>query len=934
MAYRAKSAPPCALTVSLPQPFLQRAADSRLTLINAPAGYLFRDDLRAVLHSQGRAVLWLRLGAEDTDPGMLLTSLVAAAQRLAPQAGQATLHEMRRRLGPIQGWPSLFGLLGDDLGSALPAGTALVIETSALSDEARLTLRLLLSHGLPALPPAFSCILSSPDDAPLQLDATPALRLGVRELRVSAQQALALASADIAALPDGALLRAHRLVEGRLAALLGVLSAARTLGPQLVHTAIERAAGLEELLSRLARAWLLTSSAEAQETLALALALGYSHPCLLQAALGVANLPSGPWLQGLEDDWTHLRPLWRPPLRAALRAGATPRHNVLHGAAAFLDGEGAAEQVVPLLLQLGETQAAAEVAEREAPRLLDLGQWELLAGWLRQLPAPVLRARPALVFAGAEIAAGQGDLAGARRSFSVAAALFSAQRATEGACRSLLAESALAIWQGEPEQARRGAETARSMAGLAGLADYQAWANWQLGCLAGEAGRLDEALASFQAAAHQAAQGQTPGVGATFELAAQLVEEQIGQRQAADEHRQAWEAARQAERLLADHLQQMLAAPLPGLPDLLAQLGWSQAPLFAKLPAPQPSLATAAAAPPGIWDQVLALWGRLERRQSAPAPITPAALAGPAPAAPGPPLVEAPLPGVAPRRQVAVPPLPALERPPLPAVRLPPAISERQDQAPRLVVYTLGPFRVLQDDAPIESWPGSKGKAILKYLLANRGRPCPRDVLMDVFWQEAGPEAARNSLNVAMHGLRQVLRRARPDVAYIVYRNDSYALNPEVEVWLDCDAFMEHVTTGQRLERGGRLRDAVAEYELAEELARGDFLEEDLYEDWPMPRRESLRDTYLMLLDRLSAHYLQEEAFAACIRLCQKTLAKDECREDAHRRLMRCYMQQNQRNLAIRQYHICAESLKNVLDVAPMAETTTLYEKILRGDTI
>ncbi len=68
-------------------------------------------------------------------------ALVAAAQRLAPQAGQATLHEMRRRLGPIQGWPSLFGLLGDELGSALPAGTALVIETSALSDEARLTLQ-------------------------------------------------------------------------------------------------------------------------------------------------------------------------------------------------------------------------------------------------------------------------------------------------------------------------------------------------------------------------------------------------------------------------------------------------------------------------------------------------------------------------------------------------------------------------------------------------------------------------------------------------------------------------------------------------------------------------------------------------------------------------------------------------------------------------
>ena len=61
---------------------------------------------------------------------------------------------------------------------------------------------------------------------------------------------------------------------------------------------------------------------------------------------------------------------------------------------------------------------------------------------------------------------------------------------------------------------------------------------------------------------------------------------------------------------------------------------------------------------------------------------------------------------------------------------------------------------------------------------------------------------------------------------------------------------------------------------------------------------------------------------------CNEMLAEDDCREDAHRRLMRCYSRQGQRNLALRQYHLCAETLARVLDVSPMQETVALYNDI------
>jgi len=153
-------------------------------------------------------------------------------------------------------------------------------------------------------------------------------------------------------------------------------------------------------------------------------------------------------------------------------------------------------------------------------------------------------------------------------------------------------------------------------------------------------------------------------------------------------------------------------------------------------------------------------------------------------------------------------------------------------------------------------------------------------------------------------------------------------------VWVDVEEFEQRYGAGQSLERRGRLAEAMGEYEVAEGLYQGDFLEADLYVDWLIPRREGLKDSYLVILDRLSRYYLEEKRYAACIHLCQKILAKDDCREDAHRCLMRCYSRQGQRHLALRQYHLCAEALARVLDVPPMQQTMALYQQIRNGEAV
>jgi DNA-binding SARP family transcriptional activator len=254
--------------------------------------------------------------------------------------------------------------------------------------------------------------------------------------------------------------------------------------------------------------------------------------------------------------------------------------------------------------------------------------------------------------------------------------------------------------------------------------------------------------------------------------------------------------------------------------------------------------------------------------------------------------------------------------------------------APSLAVYCLGLFRVYQDEHPVEDWPSSKGKCIFKYLVTHRERPIAKQVLMELFWPGAHPDAARNSLNVAIYGLRQALRRVRPLYSHVLFQDDCYLLNPGLQIWVDCEAFAEHLTTAQALEQRGERVAAMRQYAAAEALYQGEFLEEDRYEDWPIPRRQSLQDDYLGLLEQSSHYYLDQEDFAACASMCNKMLAVEPCCEEAHRRLMRCYSREGQHYLALRQYHLCVERLKEELDMAPTSTTTSLYEQIRKGKRI
>lgn len=242
--------------------------------------------------------------------------------------------------------------------------------------------------------------------------------------------------------------------------------------------------------------------------------------------------------------------------------------------------------------------------------------------------------------------------------------------------------------------------------------------------------------------------------------------------------------------------------------------------------------------------------------------------------------------------------------------------------------YFFGQAHVVLNNRTITHWPSRKGREIFAYLLLHHKRRISRDMLMDKFWANAEPDSARNCLNVALHGIRQLLSEIDQARDYILFKDECYFFNSKIEIWLDVEEFLGQWRLGQSIEQEDGRQEAISHYEMAAGLYKGDFMEMDLYGYWQSSERENLKEIYLVILDRLSHFYNNNGRVAIAIDLCNKILQKDNCREDIHRRLMRCYYSVGLRDKGLKQFHKCRSILREELEVEPTQETIALYEKM------
>jgi predicted ATPase/DNA-binding SARP family transcriptional activator len=241
----------------------------------------------------------------------------------------------------------------------------------------------------------------------------------------------------------------------------------------------------------------------------------------------------------------------------------------------------------------------------------------------------------------------------------------------------------------------------------------------------------------------------------------------------------------------------------------------------------------------------------------------------------------------------------------------------------RVEVRLLGGFAVEVRGAPIEeaAWRLRRAKTLVKLLALAPERRLHREQLADALWPDSDP--AGNSLHQVLYTARRALAPAgdRSASLQLTLRDDVVTLAAE-ELWVDVDAFERAAAEA----RETRTADA---YHAAIELYGGKLLPEDRYEDWLAARRESLRETHLVLVVELGELLAATGDLAAAVENLQRAVVEDPLHEVAHRALMRLFAECGRRQQALAQYQQLRHALRQQLEADPDPETSRLYREIL-----
>ena len=264
----------------------------------------------------------------------------------------------------------------------------------------------------------------------------------------------------------------------------------------------------------------------------------------------------------------------------------------------------------------------------------------------------------------------------------------------------------------------------------------------------------------------------------------------------------------------------------------------------------------------------------------------------------------------------------------------PPSVPADSQMA-SVAVSCLGTFRCVISGSALERWRPGRARSLFQYLVSHHDRSVPREALLSALWPNPTAAAPRTSLKVAVHALRQTFREVHADQTRleVLTEGQSYRLSA-ADLWLDVDEFDRQCNVGRSLEADGNKTGALHCYARAAQLYQGDFLQDEA-DNWPVFRRESLKDRFLHVLGALAEASVAEGRYHDGILACQQLLAKDSCREQAFRVLMMCHAYLGQRSRVHAWYGLCVTTLAAELGAEPEPDTQETYRRALqvRADT-
>lgn len=247
-----------------------------------------------------------------------------------------------------------------------------------------------------------------------------------------------------------------------------------------------------------------------------------------------------------------------------------------------------------------------------------------------------------------------------------------------------------------------------------------------------------------------------------------------------------------------------------------------------------------------------------------------------------------------------------------------------------LELYWLGEPHITHQTVPLVI-NRRKTLGLLVYLTL-AAQPPSRDELAKLFWPDVDRKSQlaylRRSFWTLSHELPEDVLNVRRKSAEFIHSPDT-----QIDICLFEQAIQQAETATERTARIACLRNALSLY-------RGEFLTNFLIDDnaafshWQTLQTERFTQLAINARRQLIADLYAEDCFQEAIQTAQAWLAHDPLAEEAHRSLMRLYVEAGRVSDAMAQYEMCVDGLRQELATDPSRDTRELYESIAGRRTL
>lgn len=226
-------------------------------------------------------------------------------------------------------------------------------------------------------------------------------------------------------------------------------------------------------------------------------------------------------------------------------------------------------------------------------------------------------------------------------------------------------------------------------------------------------------------------------------------------------------------------------------------------------------------------------------------------------------------------------------------------------------------------------FPGRQGRLLFAYLVAEEGRPVPRDELAEAIWDDSPPATWEKALSVLASKVRGLLTESGLDGPNVLTSAfGCYRLDLPKESWIDVIAARDGVGRAEESLEDGDLENAKAAASFAESLVRKTFLPG---EDgrWVEEKRHELVDVRDRALMALAEASLRSGEAREAAKWAEQAIELEPFRETGYRRLMEAHAAAGNPAQALRVYEQCRRLLADELGTYPSPETESIYRALL-----